>query len=169
MKDNSLFVLPFAGIKLGVHQYNFTVTEMFFEDLSHLQLENGLFKVELELEKKETMMLASFKAKGTAQQPCRRCNDLVDVFLNTNLSLVYKFGSEESEDENLIVLHPDSFEINVYQPIYEMIAMALSSLSTHEEGGCNQEMLAFLNAHKSNLSEQDTTEDSIWSKLKNLN
>lgn len=90
-------------------------------------------------------------------------------FLNTNLSLVYKFGSEESEDENLIVLHPDSFEINVYQPIYEMIAMALSSLSTHEEGGCNQEMLAFLNAHKSNLSEQDTTEDSIWSKLKNLN
>jgi len=77
MKKSSEFVVPFAGIKLGVHHYNFEVTQTFFEELTHLQLEKGGVKIQLELEKKETMILAFFSAIGDVQQACCRCNDLV--------------------------------------------------------------------------------------------
>ena len=55
MKKSSEFVVPFAGIKLGVHHYSFDVTQTFFEELTHLQLEKGVVKIQLELEKKEAM------------------------------------------------------------------------------------------------------------------
>ena len=172
MKKSSEFVVPFAGIKLGVHHYSFEVTQTFFEELTHLQLEKGVVKIQLELEKKETMMLAFFSAIGDVQQACCRCNDLVEVNVNTELSIIYKLGTEESEDENLVVLHPDSYEIDVYQPIYEMLVMALSSNPTHEEGFCNQEMITILNAYMLDKNEsniKEDKEDPRWAKLKNLN
>jgi len=162
MKKSSEFVVPFAGIKLGVHHYNFEVTQTFFEELTHLQLEKGGVKIQLELEKKETMMLAFFSAIGDVQQACCRCNDLVKVNVDTELSIVYKLGIEESEDENL----------DVYQPIYEMLVMALSSNPTHEDGTCNQEMIKILNAYMVDKNESNTKEDKEdprWAKLKNLN
>lgn len=172
MKKSSEFVVPFAGIKLGVHHYNFEVTQTFFEELTHLQLEKGVVKIQLELEKKETMMLAFFSAIGDVQQACCRCNDLVEVNVNTELSIIYKLGTEESEDENLVVLHPDSYEIDAYQPIYEMLIMALSANPTHEEGFCNQEMITILNAYMLDKNEsniKEDKEDPRWAKLKNLN
>jgi uncharacterized metal-binding protein YceD (DUF177 family) len=129
-------------------------------------------KIQLELEKKETMMLAFFSAIGDVQQACCRCNDLVEVNVNTELSIIYKLGTEESEDENLVVLHPDSYEIDAYQPIYEMLVMALSANPTHEEGFCNQEMITILNAYMLDKNEsniKEDKEDPRWAKLKNLN
>ena len=172
MKKSSEFVVPFAGIKLGVHHYSFEVTQKFFEELTHLQLEKVGVKIQLELEKKETMMLAFFSAIGDVQQACCRCNDLVKVNVEAELSIIYKFGIEESEDENLVVLHPDSYEIDVYQPIYEMLVMALSQNPTHEDGTCNQEMITILNTYMVDKKEsniKDDKEDPRWAKLKNLN
>ena len=75
---------------------NFEVTQTFFEELTHLQLEKGGVKIQLELEKKETMILAFFSAIGDVQQACCLCNDLVNVNVNTELSIIYKLGIEES-------------------------------------------------------------------------
>jgi uncharacterized metal-binding protein YceD (DUF177 family) len=172
MKKNSEFVVPFAGIKLGVHEYDFEFTQTFFENVPHLTIENGLFHVHLELEKKETMLRANFFATGDVTQACRRCNEGVEVELNTELSVVYKFGTDDEEDEGLIVLHPDAYEIDVSHPIYEMIVIALSVDATHQSTECNQEMLNILKKYTRNILDENTVikkEDPRWEELKKLN
>jgi uncharacterized metal-binding protein YceD (DUF177 family) len=172
MKKNSEFVVPFAGIKLGVHEYDFEFTQTFFENVPHLTIENGRFNVHLELEKKETMMRADFWATGNVVQACSRCNEGVEVELNTDLSVVYKFGTDDEEDEGLIALHPDTYEIDVSHPIYEMIVIALSVDATHQSDQCNQDMLNILKKYTANTPDETAVikkEDPRWEKLKKLN
>ena len=75
------------------------------------------------------------------------------------------------DDEAIIVIHPDSYQIDVTQPIYEFITISLPPRIVHEEGECNQEMIDSLNKYLSSKKEEpkDDDIDPRWSALKNLN
>jgi uncharacterized metal-binding protein YceD (DUF177 family) len=80
-------------------------------------------------------------------------------------------GDEESEDENLIVIPRESYEIEVQQSIYEMIMLALPARSAHKKNECNEEMVQLLEKYMSQQESKDK-EDNIdprWAALKNLN
>jgi uncharacterized metal-binding protein YceD (DUF177 family) len=88
-----------------------------------------------------------------------------------DLTVYYVFGEEESEDENLIVIPRESYEIDVQQSIYEMIMLALPARSAHKKNECNEEMVQLLAKY---MSQQDSKEDKDnidprWAALKNLN
>jgi hypothetical protein len=84
----------------------------------------------------------------------------------------YKFGNEEAEDENLIVIPYESYQIDVTQPIYEMITMAIPLRPVHDEDECDEEMVKLIEKFQNQPKEDDNKEDDIdprWSALKNLN
>jgi len=163
------FKIPFVGLKLGKHEFEFDVDNAFFETLSYSLIEKGDLKVWLDLEKKETMLLASFYVEGTVEMVCSRCNETMDADVEGELEIIYKFGHESYDDENLIVISPDSFEIDVSQPIYELITVSLPLRPVHEEGKCDEEMVKLLEKFQAKEKKDNDVSDPRLSALKNLN
>ncbi len=156
------FIIPFVGLKLGIHPFEFEVNDTFFESLDYSLIHKGEAKVSLELEKKETMMLARFHAEGVVSSDCDRCNTPMDVPVKGDFQLIYKFGFEESEDENLIVIHPDAYEINVKDAVYELLTILLPTRKVHPVGMCDEEMMLLLKEYTINADEPDEDFDADW-------
>lgn len=166
----SAFEIPFVGLKIGVHEFEFEIDNTFFESLPYSLIEKGSLKAWLTLEKKETMLIASFDIDGTVEMECSRCNEPMDVEVFGEMDLIYKFGHEAVEDESLVVISPESYEIDVTQPIYELIIVSLPSRPVHEEGECDEEMVKLIEKFQSKpKDENDDDTDPRWSALKNLN
>ncbi|MFM7301086.1 MAG: YceD family protein, partial [Crocinitomicaceae bacterium] len=142
----SAFEIPFVGLKLGTHEFEFDVNDSFFASLPYSLIEKGSVKVWLDLEKKETMMIANFECFGHVEQICSRCNESALVEIDSDLAVIYKFGHEEEEtnDDNLLIVNYDAYELEVSQQVYEMISLALPIRPMHEEGECDEEMVKLI-------------------------
>jgi uncharacterized metal-binding protein YceD (DUF177 family) len=169
----SPFAIPFVGLKIGLHEFEFDIDKSFFESLPYSLIENGRLIAYLELEKKETMLIANLEIDGFIFTDCDRCSELLAQEIEGDLTLYYTFGEEESEDENLIVLAPESYQIDLTQPLYELISLSLPAKMVHEDGDCNEEMVELINKYQQPSSDSKTDEDDDidprWSALKNLN
>lgn len=177
-----MFKVPFIGLKLGSHEFKFEITDTFFEEFEYSIVEKGQLEVDLILEKKERLLLANFSVSGVVTSDCDRCNTAMELPIKNKFQIIYAFGIDTIEDESLIVIHPDEFEINVKNPIYELITLALPNRKTHPVGECDEEMYQLVQQYTVNLNEEEDDdnfddedyddEDDIdpkWSILKNLN
>lgn len=164
MKNRREFVIPFIGLKIGSHTFEFEVSDTFFEGFEYSIVHSGNVHVDLVLEKKETMMIGNFSCKGEVSTTCDRCNDPLNVPVEGSFQLIFKLGSEESDDETLIVLPPESFELDIAPHIYELITVSLPIRMIHEEGECNEEMVEALNQYLLNPEdeEDDEWDDEDW-------
>lgn len=159
-KSTNEFIIQFVGLKTGTHRYEFNIDKSFFEGVENTLIEDAHVLVELAFEKKETMMIAEFSLSGTVTTPCDRCNDPMEVTIHGDYRIVYKFGTEVSEDENLVILHPESYELDVSAPIYELLVISLPARRIHPEGGCNEEVMDLYNKYIVNANQPD--EDDEW-------
>lgn len=166
MKSKREYIIPFIGLKIGFHEFEFEIRDAFFENRDYSIIHSGTVNVKLILEKKETMLIAEFEIDGVVSTNCDRCNDPVDVPVKGQFRLVFKFGTQESDDETLIVMHPDTYEIDVRENIYELITVSLPSRCVHKPGECNQEMLELLSKYTVNATEEEEGdedwEDEDW-------
>lgn len=171
MKRKSDYTIPFAGLKMGHHLFDFEIDNAFFEELDYSLIQKGDVHVSIDLEKKETMLIVLFDLKGMVETECNLCTEPVDFKIDNTFQLIYKFGLEEMDDETIIVIHPDTYQVDVAQPIYEFITVSLPQRIVHEEGKCNQEMIDSLNKYLSSKKEEPKNDDidPRWSALKNLN
>lgn len=191
MKSKRDYIIPFVGLKVGFHEFEFEIRDTFFDELEYSIIQKGNALVKLRLEKKETMLIGEFSVSGMVFTSCDRCNDPVEVPVNGAFRLIYKFGDEVSDDETLIVLPNDSYELDVRQNIYELITVSLPSRLVHPKGECNEEMLELLQKYSGrsedlsdeededdwededeDWDDEDDDDDPIdprWSALKNLN
>lgn len=175
MKTKRDYIIPFVGLKIGFHDFSFEVRDSFFEALDYSIIEKGSLSVTLRLEKKETMLIGDFFVKGHVEAICDRCSDKVDVPTKGGYRLIFKFGNENSEDEALIVLPPDSYELDISQNLYELITVSLPTRLVHKAGECNDEMIALLKKYsgaqgpsKDNGDGLKDDVDPRWSALKKL-
>ena len=145
--------IPFVGLKQGVHNFNFEIGKTFFDDFPFSIIEEGTISVELSLDKKDTLMVGTFKVLGTVLTNCATCNELFDAPIEGEMNIYYKFGHEKEEDENLIVLPPEAYKIEPAQQIYELITVSLNANPRHKEGECNQEVLSLLNSYQRSSEE----------------
>ena len=158
-KDSRAFIIHFVGLKPGTHEYDFEIDKSFFEDINYSLIENGNVQVHLSLQKKETMMIGEYTINGTVLTNCDRCNDPVEVPIRGTYRIVYKFGDEPSDDENLIILHPEAFELNVADQLYEFRCVSLPARILHQPGECNEEMMALYDSYIVNPGEEEGDED----------
>ncbi len=192
LKSKRDYIIPFVGLKVGFHEFEFEIRDTFFEELEYSIIQKGNAHVKLRLEKKETMLIGEFSVSGLVFTSCDRCNDPVEVPVNGSFRLIYKFGDEVSDDETLIVLPDEAYELDVRQNIYELITVSLPARLVHPKGECNEEMLELLQKYSGRSEElnddeywddeeededweddeEDDDDDPIdprWSALKNLN
>ncbi|NVK65264.1 MAG: DUF177 domain-containing protein [Flavobacteriales bacterium] len=157
--DDKQFIIPFVGLKQGRHEFSFDITDTFFETFEYSIIQEGEVHVDFTLDKKDTMMVGEFQLDGVVKTPCGRCNDTMDVTIEGSFRLVYKFGTEDEEDESIVIVYPEEFEINIKHSILEFMTVLLPSRTVHEEGECNQEMLDYLEQYMVNSIEDDEDDD----------
>ena len=146
-QDDKQFIIPFVGFKRGKHEFTFDITDTFFETFEYSIIQKGDVHVNFVLDKKDTMMVGEFQLKGRVKTACDRCNDSIEAPIEGEFKLVYKFATEDEEDESIVVIFPEEFELKIKNSLLEFMNVLLPSRSIHAEGECNEEMLNYLDEY----------------------
>lgn len=166
------FDIQFSGLKLGLHEYEFDLGKMFFERFKIEDVNDGKIHVNFSLLKRENGLELNFEFNGSLNSSCDRCLESLDISIAGSNELLVKFGDEHNEEnDELLVLAPEEYKINITPLLYEFLSLLVPLRKVHEENDCNEEIIARL--HNTNTEEyEDNNNDndtpSVWDKLKNL-
>jgi uncharacterized metal-binding protein YceD (DUF177 family) len=157
--------IPFIGLKVGTHEYDFHLQAKFFEAFEFSQIEHGDIEVKLFLEKQSTMLVLRFEMKGKVGLLCDRCGDPIDQPISGKHQLIVKFGDRTGDtDDDVVVLGPAESDIDISQFLYEYAHLDLPVRHVHKsEAECNQEVLKQLKKY----AIEDNADDR-WIALKNM-
>ncbi|MFV5690549.1 YceD family protein [Flavobacterium sp. LT1R49] len=179
MNKTKEYLIPFVGLKLGKHQFEYQISNAFFEIFDYNEFENSDIKVNVVLEKKSTMLELSLKHKGTVNVPCDLTSEDFDLPVKGKMKLIVRFGEMFNNDnEELLILPHGEFEVDIAQYIYEMVVLSVPLRRVHpgiKDGSLNTEALKKLKEltikeqkkeHKQEQKEENI--DPRWDKLKQL-
>lgn len=168
------FSIPFTGLKLGAHQFDYELDDSFFNAFEYSLIKSGNLKVNLELDKQETMLLLKFRIIGTLNLDCDKCLSEFSYPVNLYERQIVKFAEDEleSDDEEIISLSRKDSEIDISGPLYEMINVAVPYIKNCEQADkeCDQEMIDRLAqlSIKKQAEENEQTSDPRWEALNKL-
>ncbi len=176
MKALKQFSIPFTGLKLGKHQFDFDIDKSFFDAYEYSLVKDGALKVTLDLDKQETMLVLNFHIWGTIQLNCDKCLADFGQPIDVQERQIVKFAEDEleSDDLEIIVLNRKESEIDVSEMIYEFINVSVPYINNCEQAGtdqkCDPEMLATLDKLASGNveKEENNIADPRWAALKKL-
>lgn len=165
----SHFLIPLKGLKDGKHHLQFEVDNDFFRHFENEEIDNGHFKVTLELEKKPGVSELLFHLEGFSRMPCDRCLEEIKLPISGDFKMLLKYGDEESNEE-VIFIDPETPHFSVAELIYEYILLSIPMIKIYncEEDNprpCNVEVLEKLEEEAEHAEKSNT----IWDALKGIN
>lgn len=126
------FAIDIYKLSNKVYSYQYTINEAFFGLFAGSQLEKGNLVANVTLDKQETLMVARFVISGTLRLTCDRSLEEFDHPVHTEQTLIYQYGEEEEElTDEIVVITQHTQQINVTQPIYEFVALAVPMKRLH--------------------------------------
>ena len=175
MKQLSEYLIPFIGLKLGKHQFEYQINNTFFETFDFDEFENSAVKVNVVLEKKSTLMELTLKHKGTVNVPCDLTGEFFDLPVKGKINVVVQFGEQFNNDnEELLILPHGEHQLDIKQYIYELIVLSIPLKKTHpgiKDGTLKTPALDKLKELSLNHQKQKIEQEEIdprWDKLKQL-
>lgn len=173
MKSLRTYSIPFTGLKLGKHQFEYAVDDAFFDEFDYSLVKKANLQCRVELDKQETMLILDFHISGTVNANCDKCLAQYLQPLNITEQQIAKFSDEViDEDDEIITLNKNDHEINIAGLIYEYINVAMPFISVCSNEGntsyCDKEMLEKLNNLSGN-DEQNEQTDPRWDVLRKIN
>lgn len=170
-KKKQRLTIPFSGLKLGSHRYEYDVSPEFFEQFEYSIIQEADLKVEINFEKKETLFELDISVDGLYQTYCDRCNDPLKVPLKGEYELIVKFGETNYEDTDEIKIIPvESHELDLTFEVYQFIHLTLPTKIVHENiDDCNSDVIRKLEEINQRNKENENNEiDPRWAALKKL-
>jgi uncharacterized protein len=170
LKSLKEFSIPFTGLKLGKHQFEFLITDAFFDEFEYSLVKKANLNCQVELEKQETMLILNFQINGTINTNCDRCLAQYPQPVDIQEQQIARFSDEQAdEDDEMIILTKNDHEIDISGLVYEYINVALPLITVCSDEGetpyCDKEMLESLNKLTSNNEEPEDI-DPRWDALK---
>jgi uncharacterized metal-binding protein YceD (DUF177 family) len=167
MKSTVEYIIPFKGLKEGIHQYEFAITSTFFNHFEGSEINNANITVSVTLTNRPSFLVFEIELEGTVNALCDRCLEYFDLPVKSGNKLVVKFGEKYTEETDELITIPESehqFDLSHY--IYEFINLCLPYRRVHpNKQDCNKKTI-------NRLKEIEiTTNDSIdprWNRLKEL-
>jgi uncharacterized metal-binding protein YceD (DUF177 family) len=170
------FKIPFVGLKLGKHEFRFTLDNSFFGSLgiepSNLLVSRGELSALVLFDKQqENIFHLDFYIDGTLVLNCERCLDDFNYSLDIHETLLVKIGEEDFDDPDILIIPKNEFQLNVAPLIYEFISLALPLIQVHplDSAGnpeCNNETAEVIKRFQN--PEIHEILDPRWEALKNL-
>jgi uncharacterized protein len=173
LETRNQYIIPFGGLKEGIHDFDFAVTDEFFEEYSALEVKKGHLDIHINLLKKTSFLTFDIHINGKVYVQCDRCLDFYYQDISFEGKLYVKFSerneSNESSDE-IIFLRPGDNEIDLKHYLYESISISMPYKKTHPDingvSTCNKEMILRLN--KQNYLTNGNKENHTCDKLKDI-
>ena len=162
----------------GHHEIEFLVKDNFFQALDYSEFTNGEVSILIGLDKKPSHLVLEIEIEGKVGVVCDRCLDRFDIEVDYSGVLYIKFSSnletDDKSNEELLVLSPDDYEVDLTHYLYESICLGISytrvhPLNTKGKSTCNKEMLKKLKEHSGGKAHGIDEIDPRWEKLKSLN
>ena len=176
MKNTKEYLIPFIGLKLGKHHFEYQISNAFFEIFDYDEYQDSKIKVNVVLEKKSTLLELRFNHKGVVNVPCDLTSENFDLPIEGEMKLIVRFDEVYNNDnDELLILPHGEFEINIAQYIYEMIVLSVPLRRVHpgiQDGSLKTEALTKLNElavkEEKEESKEEENIDPRWDKLKQL-
>ncbi len=181
MEKFRYYNVSFAGLSLGQHDFEFQITQPFFELFDFEQdFRNPDLKLQLTLDKKNNFLELFFDLSGSVEVDCDLTNETYREELKGKSEIIVKFGEElDDTDDEVWVIPRGEFQINIAQMLYEMTLLALPTKRIHPDvksGKSHSDMLELLEKYSvqeadeeidgSESNDQET--DPRWEALKKL-
>lgn len=178
MKELREFTIPFVGLKLGEHQFEFNIGKQFFEYFEYDEFNDADIKLVAILTKKVTLLEFALSFDGFVNVNCDVTNEPYNQEISGEYHLVVKFGdSFNNENDDLLIVPHGSSEVNIQQYVYESLVLAMPARRIHpgiEDGTLKSDILIKLEElslkqeNINNSSEEDEATDPRWDLLKKL-
>ena len=176
LKPLKQFSIPFTGLKIGKHQFDFEIENSFFDAYEYSLVKQGELKVDVELDKQETMLILKIHIAGTIKLDCDKCLSEFDAPINVTERQIVKFAEDdlESDDLEIIMLNKKESTIDIADILYEFITVSVPYIKICEQNGngvqCDKEMIERLEnlSSPSQQEEKTISDDPRWDALKKL-
>lgn len=167
------FLIPFSGLKLGNHRFEYKVDNTFFETFDYNEFNGAAINIEAVLNKTTTMLELDLSANGSVNVDCDLTGEPFDQTINGTLQLVIKFGEEyNDEDDEILILPHGEHQVDISQYVYEMLVLAVPSKRVHpgvKDGSLQSEVLDKLEELQPKEQKNESGAiDPRWDSLKKL-
>ena len=149
----------------------YDLDDTFFEALDGAEVKRGSLHVSVSIRKVTGFFELLFHTVGTVVVPCDRCLDDMEQPVESENRVIVKFGSEYSEEDDVIVVPEDEGILDMAWIIYEFVALVIPIRHVHAPGKCNSVMtkaLEELSADRSSDEESAQPIDPRWEALLKL-
>jgi len=170
------YIVPFSGMKVGKHQFDYRIRKEFFDAFEYSEIKDGDLNVIVTVDKSETMMIMNFDIAGEITMECDICLGELKHSIETKYRQIFKFSDDEDLklDDEITYVRSTEFEVNIAPFVIEFINLSKPNKSRHEDGECDEDLLAVLDEYL--LVEEEEIEESIeeeeidprWNALKKL-
>ena len=167
--------IPVKGLSTGMHNFEYQVGSQFFSNFEHAPIKEADLKVEMRLEKKPSLYVLEFDFSGSVRTNCDRCLAEIDLPIAGKDRLLVKISEKtESEDPEVVYLHPEAQKLEVAEYIYEFIVLAIPMIKVYDceeeaEPACDFDMLDKLDYSDDEEDQADSGNNPIWDELKKFN
>jgi uncharacterized protein len=173
LKSLRTYAIPFTGLKLGKHEFDYVIGDAFFDEFDYSLVKRANLQCKVELDKQETMLILNFHITGDLNLTCERCLSDYPQQVEIAEQQIAKFSDEViDEDEEVITLTKNDHEINIAGLIYEYINVAAPFIATCGNEGktpyCDKDMLDRLNQLSASDEQPEQQIDPRWDALKNI-
>jgi uncharacterized metal-binding protein YceD (DUF177 family) len=173
MSSRREYELAFVGLKLGVHAFEYEISDRFFEAYQQQDFSHCEAVVKLSLEKNQGFMLLRFEVTGKVKVFCDRCGNPLPLDLWDEFQVIVKLVEEpelmnlEEEDPDVYYISRTESHLHLADWIYEFINLSIPTQRMCKEdeiGGpnCNPEVLAMLKNMDANAK---NAENPLWKGL----
>lgn len=182
MPNRREFEIAFVGLKPGLHEFSYEITDKFFEPYQQQDFKNCKAHIRLNLDKKTGFMQLKFEIGGTIEVVCDRCNSNLPLDLWDEFNMMVKMVQEpelmnnQEDDPDVYYIGHGESHIDVANWIYEFINLSIPMLKTctYEKidgPHCNKSAMEMLKKLEAEEKKDEEKENPIWKgleKFKNL-
>lgn len=169
------FEIAFVGLKPGVHEFEYEITDKFFVEFQQQDFRNCHAHVKLSLDKKNGFMLLKFEIGGNLEVTCDRCNNNLPFELWDEFKITVKMVEEpelmndQEDDPDVYYIGRGDSHLDVANWIYEFINLSIPmqkvcSFEKMDGPHCNPTALEVLKKMEPE-EEKKTGENPIWKGL----
>ncbi len=170
MKQTNVYKIPFKGLKLGKHRFDYLIEKEFFEAYPYDEFIETTVHVVIDFNKKDTIFELHFDMQGSVRINCDKSGEEYDQPVQGTYDLIVNFGNEyNDESDQILILPHQEYELDISQYIYEMIILSVPTKRIHPgvlDGTLKSKALDKLEELQNRKQKKQI--DPRWEKLKGL-
>lgn len=151
--------------------FRYHLDNAYFEAIEAPGVREGTLDATLTIRKSPDCFELDFHTEGVVHVACDLCLDDMEQPVVSDNTLVAKFGSADSEEDDTVMIDERQGTLDVSWLIYEFIELSIPVRHVHAPGKCNASMARLLHEHSTARSSERNGEeetDPRWSALLKL-